>query len=233
MVCLVAVGRMHHNRCCLLVLLVLLCGQDILGVLHHTCFCVLSVLTLATNKPTSTQHVETQHVWELSWSAGNTTCHKCIGAVTQVRWHSLCVCVVAHLGRVCAQDPHHTPHTLCFVDWTNCFDVAQTSTPKTMSHRDERPPGTCMCVSGLSKDKQTNHVVPEALLEVATGRGWPAMVASSFGFPKAAHQPQCSTKWLLLVKANGGVWCALAVFTLLVLVMVMHTPGIWCATCCS
>ena len=82
-----------------------------------------------------------------------------------------------------------------------------------MSHRDERPPGTRMCVSGLWKDKQTNHMVPEALLEVATGRGWPAMVASSFGFPKAAHQPQCTTKWLLLVKANGVVWCALAVFT--------------------
>ena len=40
MVCLVAVGRMHHNRCCLLLLLVLLCGQGILGVLHHTCVCV-------------------------------------------------------------------------------------------------------------------------------------------------------------------------------------------------
>ena len=139
-----------------------------------------------------------------SWSAGNTTCHKCIGAVTQVRWHS--VCVWLHTSAVCVHKTH-TPHTLCFVDWTNCFDVAQTSTPKTMSHRDERPPGTRMCVSGLWKDKQTNHVVAEALLEVATGRGWPAMVASSFGLPKAAHQPQRSTKWLLLVKANGGVWC--------------------------
>ena len=168
-----------------------------------------------------------------SWSAGNTTCHKCIGAVTQVRWHS--VCVVAHLGRVCTRPTHHTP--LCFVDWTNCFDVAQTSTPKTMSHRDERPPGTRMCVSGLCKDKQTNHVVAEALLEVAPGRGWPAMVASSFGFPKAAHQPQCSTKWpLLLVKANvvcGVPWPCPRTAADPAGAGDAHTPGIWCATCCS
>ena len=40
MVCLVAVGRMHHNRCCFLLLPVLLCGQGILCVLHHTCLCL-------------------------------------------------------------------------------------------------------------------------------------------------------------------------------------------------
>ena len=79
-----------------------------------------------------------------------------------------------------------------------------------------------MCVSGLCKDKQTTHVVAEALLEVATGRGWPAMVASSFGFPKAAHQPPVHNK--VAAVGESQWWCVVClgrVHTLLLLVMVM------------